>query len=136
MPISEGEFRGLSNKVVEVDERSKSNTKRIDELCNDMKDIKADQKALMVMAQGIEAISKDVKYIQSDITEVKDTQKESTQEIKKTQKAITDRVDALEKAPLEAVNNRTKFVLEKGAIIVLGGVIGYLLNAIFPTISW
>ena len=135
MPISEGDFRQLSNEVVEINERSKSNTKRIDDLQDEMKDMKADQKALMVMAQGIESISKDVKYIQTDITEVKNTQKESTSEIKKAQKSISDRVESLEKAPLQAASDRTKFLVEKIATVLISGVVGYLISVLFPILS-
>lgn len=56
---------GIQAKIVEIDQRSKSNTQRID-------DLEADNKALHQLATSVEVLATKQETIEANISEIKD----------------------------------------------------------------
>lgn len=61
--------------LTETAARSKSNTKQIEELKGEIKDIKNEQKAIHELTTGIKLMVQDMSYIKDSVNEVKDGQK-------------------------------------------------------------
>lgn len=61
----------LMERVVEVESRSKSNTKRIDELSESMKSVKDLITSVAVMAEQMKSFAKSQEQIQKDVADLK-----------------------------------------------------------------
>lgn len=61
--------------LTETATRAKGNTKQIEELKSDIKDIKNEQKALYELSSGIKVMAQDMSYIKESVNGIKDGQK-------------------------------------------------------------
>lgn len=61
--------------LTETAVRAKSNTKQIEELKTEIKDIKNEQKALFELSTGVKLMVQDMSYIKESVNEVKEGQK-------------------------------------------------------------
>ena len=64
----------IVEKLTETCERSKSNTHQIDEIKNDIKEVKQDQKAIYELTSSVKIIANNLETIKTDISEVKQGQ--------------------------------------------------------------
>lgn len=61
----------MERRLSEVEQRSKSNTHRIDELAKEQKELAKEQKALNELATSVALMTQEQKSIKEDISEVK-----------------------------------------------------------------
>jgi hypothetical protein len=80
---------GIQAKIVEIDQRSKSNTHRID-------DLEADNKALHQLATSVEVLATKQETIEANISEIKD-------DVKSLKAIPGGKWEALVKAALTAI---------------------------------
>lgn len=85
--------------LTQVDERSKSNSHRLDAVEEDIKAIKEENRAIHDIATSVKLIAQDMTYIKSDIAAVKETQADLTEQVSnlkdepaKTKAAWVDKV--------------------------------------------
>lgn len=103
------EFTESNLKVlVETEQRSKSNTKRLDELSGQID-------AVNRLATAVELLANEQKH-----------QTESTDKLEKNVAELTTKVDAIEKEP----GARWKGLVEKVIYLIVAAVIGFLLAKI------
>lgn len=103
------EFTENNLKVlVETEQRSKSNTHRLDELAGQID-------AVNRLATAVELLANEQKH-----------QTEATEKIEKNVAELTTKVDTLEKEP----GARWKGLVEKVIYLVVGGVVAFLLAKI------
>ena len=95
----------LIQKLTETEQRSKSNTHRIDELEQDQKALNKLATSVAVMAQGQQTIRRDVAKSGEDI------------------KAVRKSIEALQAAP----GKRWGQVVEKIILVAVGAVVAWLL---------
>lgn len=95
----------LIQKLTETEQRSKSNTHRIDELEQDQKALNKLATSVAVMAQEQQTIRKDVAKSGEDI------------------KAVRKSIEALQAAP----GKRWEKVVEKIILVAVGAVVAWLL---------
>lgn len=82
--------------LTEVVERTKSNTHQIDEIKDDIKEIRNEQKAIYTIATSVELIAKDMTAMKESINEVKQGQKELTEKVEKVDsKSKVDYLDTI-----------------------------------------
>jgi len=101
--------------LIETEQRSKSNTRQIEEIKADIKEIKEDNKAIYDLTYS-------VKGILEKMTDMKD----SIVDIKQGQEKLSKKVDDLERKPLKEFE-QTKHDLK---VKILAGVGGTVLLAI------
>ena len=80
---------GIQAKIVEIDQRSKSNTHRID-------DLEADNKALHQLATSVEVLATKQEAIEANVSEIKD-------DVKSLKAIPGGKWEALVKAALTAI---------------------------------
>lgn len=114
---------GYARDIIEIKERSKSNSHRLDEVENAITDIKRENQAIHDIATSVKLMAQDVGYIKSDISTVKATQKDLGEKVSNLQ-SQPNKVKAqwVDKAVAGLV----------GAISV--GVLSYLLQVVCPVI--
>lgn len=95
----------MERRLSEVEQRSKSNTHRIDELAKEQKELAKEQKAINELATSVALMTQEQKSIKEDVSEVK-----------KDVKTLTN-------LPAKRWNN----VVEKLIWLVLGGAVTALL---------
>ena len=110
----------LVREITEVSQREKSNSHRIDEIENDIKD---SNKAIYQINNNLEKMCMSLAYTNEKLDE-------NTQDIKTVKKEI---------AEVKAEPNRQKArwvdtIIQLAIAAIAGGIIGFVLNAISPTI--
>ena len=114
---------GYARDIIEIGERSKSNSHRLDEVESAISDIKRENQAIHDIATSVKLIAQDVNYIKSDVSTVKASQSDLRKELTEVKaKPQVVKAQWVDKAIAGLV----------GAISV--GVLSYLLNIICPTI--
>ena len=108
---------GYVHDIIEIKERSKSNSHRLDEVENAITDIKRENQAIHDIATSVKLMAQDVGYIKSDISTVKATQKD-----------LGEKVSNLQSQP-----NKVKAQwVDKAVGAIVGavgmGILGYVLN--------
>ena len=68
-------------EMTETSERSKSNSYRLDEVENEIRTIKEENKAIHEIATSVKLIAQDMNYIKSDIATVKEVQTDLTEQV-------------------------------------------------------
>ena len=112
-------------KIAELDARCKSNTHQIDELKNDISDIKSEQKAIYDINTNIQLMTQTMGLMKTDITEVK-----------KDMGGVKEKVNILENKPAHDTYKKFDVIKDKLAWIFIGGVTVYLLTQILPNMKW
>ena len=113
----------LVREITEVSQREKSNSHRIDEIENDIKDLQESNKAIYQINTNLEKMCMSLAYTNEKLDE-------NTQDIKTVKKEI---------AEVKAEPNRQKArwidtIIQLAIAAIAGGIIGFVLNAISPTI--
>lgn len=109
--------------ITQIDERSKSNSHRLDEAEEEIKAIKEENRAIHDIATSVKLIAQDMTYIKSDIAAVKETQAD-----------LTEQVSNLKDEPAKTKAAWVDKIV--GAIIgAIGtGILAYLLGVLAPSI--
>lgn len=110
-------------QIAVLDERSKSNSHRIDDAEADIKILKDENKALYEMSANIKTLTDGVIGIKSDVTEIKSEQGEMKTE-------ISDLKNAPMKLKASTYDNVKKLIFTA----VVSAIVAFLLGQICPTI--
>lgn len=129
-PVDNNE-REIIKKLAETESRAKSNTKQIEEIKEDIKQLYNEEKILYKLTNSIELIAQEMTTIKTSISK-----------IEADQESLSNKVEKIEHKPFEEYEETKKELKNKlfvnigsgiisGAIIGLGMVgiiIGYLMN--------
>lgn len=110
-------------KITQLDEHCKSNSHRLDDVENDIKDLKEKNNALYEINANIRTLSEGILTVKTDIQEVKAEQGEMKSD-------IADLKNAPDKHKVHIFNNVSKLILTA----VITGVVSFVLGIIAPTI--
>lgn len=120
--------------ITETSERAKSNTHQIEEVKNDIRDIKEEYKIINRLATSIELLVRDMTHVKSDIVEIKDVQsvtQASLSEMRSDMKTELSEVrneDIVKKA--KTYENIKSIVIG----LIVSGITGFILGTIAPAI--
>lgn len=120
--------------LTETSERAKSNTHQIEEIKNDIRDIKEEYKIINRLATSIELLVRDMTHVKSDIVEIKDVQsvtQASLSEMRSDMKTELSEVrneDIVKKA--KTYENIKSIVIG----LIVSGIAGFILGTIAPAI--
>jgi len=120
--------------ITETSERAKSNTHQIEEVKNDIRDIKEEYKIINRLATSIELLVRDMTHVKSDIVEIKDVQsvtQASLSEMRSDMKTELSEVrneDIIKKA--KTYENIKSIVIG----LIVSGIAGFILGTVAPAI--
>jgi len=123
-------------KLGEIDARCKSNTHQINELKNDIADIRSEQKAIYDISANIQVMTQAMGIMKGDIAEVKQDMKTDITEVKQDIGVVKDKVNVLENKPANDTYKNVNSIKYGMIWIVVAGVVGYLLGQVLPSINW
>lgn len=114
--------------LIETEQRSKSNTHRIDNIEAELKEIKNDQKAIYSIATSVEVIAQRVSNIEEKVDDTNNKVAAQTKAWQETERKLADKVNEAENKPYKQIANNVNSV--KGAVIscictlLVSGIIG------------
>ena len=110
-------------ELTEVSERSKSNSHRLDEVENDIKDLKEKNATLYEMSASIKNLSEGIIDIKTNVKEIKTEQGEMKNEIQDLKNSPT-------KTKAQWVDNIGRLVITS----IVTGIVAFLLGTLSPSI--
>lgn len=110
-------------EITETSERSKSNSHRLDEVEDDIKSLKEENRTLYEMSASIKTLTDGVVSIKEDVKEIKSEQGEMKSE-------ISDLKNAPIQSKASAFDSAWKFIVTA----VATGLISFILGNCFPQI--
>ena len=110
-------------ELTEISERSKSNSHRLDEVEDDIKDLKEKNATLYEMSASIKNLSEGIIDIKTNVKEIKTEQGEMKTEIQDLKNAPT-------KTKAQWVDNIGKLVITS----IVTGIVAFLLGTLSPSI--
>lgn len=109
--------------LTQVDERSKSNSHRLDEAEADIRDLKEKNTALIEMSASIKNLSEGIVDIKADV-----------KDIKVEQGALKNEVSDLKNAPYKVQATWFKDIGKLIVTAIVTGVVAFVLGSCFPII--
>ena len=109
--------------ITQIDERSKSNSHRLDEAEADIKDLKEKNNALFEMSASIKNLSEGIATVKTDVREIRVEQGEMKSE-------ISDLKNAPNKTKAGWVDSIGKLVITS----IVTGIVAFLLGTLSPSI--
>ena len=110
-------------ELTEISERSKSNSHRLDEVEDDIKDLKEKNATLYEMSASIKNLSEGIIDIKTNVKEIKTEQGEMKNEIQ-------DLKNSPAKSKAQWVDNIGKLVITS----IITGIVAFVLGNCFPQI--
>lgn len=110
-------------ELTEISERSKSNSHRLDEVEDDIKDLKEKNATLYEMSASIKNLSEGIIDIKTNVKEIKTEQGEMKTEIQDLKNSPT-------KTKAQWVDNIGKLVITS----IVTGIVAFLLGTLSPSI--
>ena len=110
-------------ELTEISERSKSNSHRLDEVEDDIKDLKEKNATLYEMSASIKNLSEGIIDIKTNVKEIKTEQGEMKTEIQDLKNSPT-------KTKAQWVDNIGKLVITS----IVTGIVAFLLGTLSPNI--
>ena len=110
-------------ELTEVSERSKSNSHRLDEVEDDIKSLKEQNRTLYEMSASIKTLTDGVVSIKEDVKEIKSEQGEMKNEIQDLKNSPT-------KTKAQWVDNIGRLVITS----IVTGIVAFLLGTLSPSI--
>ena len=110
-------------ELTEISERSKSNSHRLDEVEDDIKDLKEKNATLYEMSASIKNLSEGIIDIKTNVKEIKTEQGEMKTEIQDLKNSPT-------KTKAQWIDNIGKLVITS----IVTGIVAFLLGNCFPQI--
>ena len=110
-------------ELTEISERSKSNSHRLDEVEDDIKDLKEKNATLYEMSASIKNLSEGIIDIKTNVKEIKTEQGEMKNEIQ-------DLKNSPAKSKAQWVNNIGELVITS----IITGIVAFVLGNCFPQI--
>lgn len=113
--MEEKELRDMAVHLQEVDSRSRSNVRRIDDLEDGMKIVQDTQLSLIKIANSVENMSKSMVDVNTKVDVISDKQDK-----------LNDKVTILENRPANHTLKRWDSVMDKLIWLFVGGIAVYL----------
>lgn len=113
--MEDKELRDVAVHLQEVDSRSRSNTRRIDELEDGMKAVQDTQVSLIKIANSVENMNKSMENVNSKVDVIGEKQDK-----------LNEKVTILENMPARHTMKRWDSVIDKIIWLMVGGVTVYL----------
>ena len=110
-------------EITETSERSRSNSHRLDEVEDDIKSLKEENRTLYEMSASIKTLTDGVVSIKEDVKEIKSEQGEMKTEIQDLKNSPT-------KTKAQWVDNIGKLVITS----IVTGIVAFVLGNFFPSI--
>ena len=110
-------------ELTEISERSKSNSHRLDEVEDDIKDLKEKNATLYEMSASIKNLSEGIIDIKTNVKEIKTEQGEMKTEIQDLKNSPT-------KTKAQWIDNIGKLVITS----IVTGIVAFLLGTLSPSI--
>lgn len=121
-------YTDLAVKLAEVDARGTSNSDKINEHDEAIKELRNEQKALITIATSVEKIALDMSYVKEDVAEVK-----------KGQDALNSEVATLKNKPAQETVKRITSIKDKfilGVVAVLATSFAtYFIQYVLPKLG-
>lgn len=117
--------------LIETEQRSKSNTHRIDNIEAELKEIKNDQKAIYSIATSVEVIAQRVSNIETKVDDTNSKVDAQTKAWQETERKLSEKVNETENKPYKQIANNVNSI--KVAVItcvctlLVSGFIGALI---------
>lgn len=92
--------------LIETEQRSKSNSHRIDGIDEDIKEIKNDNKAIYKIATSVEVIAEKIGTIEDKVDETKKKVDETADAQRSSEDKFLKRISDIENAPAQKAANR------------------------------
>ena len=116
-------YSQLNDKVDDLSNRIRTNE-------NDIKKINEEQKALLKIANSVELLASEVKYMGNNLTDVKHKQDEVISKVDNLEQTV----NTIEISDAVDVKKRVDAIKEKSTWVVISGILLYLLSQILPHI--
>lgn len=123
--MAEDKYTELSVKMEEVNSRSKSNQRRIDNLEVEIKAVHEQQISLVKIANSVENMGKTMVSLN-----------EKVDEISEKQDSFAEKITTLENRPAQETKRVFDSIAEKILWVVVGGLLVWLLGSLIPGIPW
>lgn len=114
---------GYLTAITQIDERSKSNSHRLDEVEEDIKSLKEENHTLYEMSASIKTLTDGVVSIKDDVREIKSEQGEMKSEIVELKNVPTQ-------SKAKAFDTAWKFIVTA----IATGIISFILGQVAPNI--
>ena len=116
-------YSQLNDKVDDINNRIRTNEE-------DIKKINEEQKALLKIANSVELLASEVKYMGNNLTDVKHKQDEVISKVDNLEQTV----NTIEISDAVDVKKRIDAIKEKSTWIIISGILLYLLNQLLPHI--
>ena len=117
--------------LIETEQRSKSNTHRIDNIELELKEIKNDQKAIYSIATSVEVIAQRVSNIGTKVDDTNNKVDAQTKAWQETERKLADKVNETENKPYKQiatnVNSIKVAVITCICTLLVSGIIGAII---------
>ena len=117
--------------LIETEQRSKSNTHRIDNIELELKEIKNDQKAIYSIATSVEVIAQRVSSIETKVDDTNNKVDAQTKAWQETERKLADKVNETENKPYKQiatnVNSIKVAVITCICTLLVSGIIGAII---------
>lgn len=114
--------------LIETDQRAKSNTRRIDNIESEIKEIKNDQKAIYSIATSVEVIAQRVTNIETKVDDTNRKVNEQAETWKETERKLTEKISETENKPYKQiatnVNSIKVAIISCICTLLVSGIIG------------
>lgn len=113
--------------LIETEQRSKSNTHRLDKMETDMRDIKNDQKALYKIATSVEVIAQRVSNIEDKVDDTNDKVNAQAEAWQETERRLTETQNEPYKRTATNVNSVKVAIVTAICTFVVTGVLSAII---------
>lgn len=127
--------------ITEASERAKSNTHQINEIKEDIKGIKEDNKVLNRLATSVELIAQDMTHFKNDISEMKGVQSDTQasqamirNELSEMRAEMKTEISDVRNERLISKAKTYEEIKSKVMAIIITGIAAFILGTIAPAI--
>lgn len=127
--------------ITEASERAKSNTHQINEMKEDIKGIKEDNKVLNRLATSVELIAQDMTHFKNDISEIKGVQSNTQasqamirNELSEMRTEMKTEISDVRNERLISKAKTYEEIKSKVMMIIVTGIAAFVLGTIAPAI--
>ena len=112
--------------LIETEQRSKSNTHRLDAMEAEMREIKNDQKAIYKIATSVEVIAQRVSNIEDKVDDTNDKVNAQTKAWQETERRLTEAQNEPNKRIANNVNSLKLAIITAVCTFLATGIVGAL----------
>ena len=117
--------------LIETEQRSKSNSHRIDDIEDELKEIKSEQKAIYKIATSVELIAQRVSNIEAKVDDTNRKVNVQAEAWQKTERKLSEKITETENKPYKQIAanvNSIKVAIVTGiCTLLVSGIIGAII---------